>query len=354
MRSIAHGALAAALAASALLSNGCSGPARAEPAARAAGDDGTVLVRLAPVAPGPVERPIRAAGVVGAKREWDLAFKVGGVLRRVAVDEGSWVRAGQLLAELDTTELGAAVAQAGEGLAKARRDADRAALLAASDAAPRVVAEDARTGAALAAAALTTAEFNLRHAQLVAPEDGWVDRRLAEPGEVMAPGRPVLHLSGGGSGFVVRISLADRDVLGLTRGTPAVVILDARPGVALPGVVSQIGRSASRGTGSWQVEVAIAPGATVAPLLPGLTAKVQIPRTVPASGAVPVAAVVAGDGDTGAVFTVVNGRARRVPVSIAFLDGDRAVLSAGVEQLQAVVTDGASQLADGVRVRVVP
>ena len=67
-----------------------------------------------------------------------------------------------------------------------------------------------------------------------------------------------------------------------------------------------------------------------------------------------LASVVAGDGASGAVFAVENGRARRVPVSIAFLDGDRAVLAGGVEHLERVVTDGASRLSDGARVRVAP
>ncbi len=335
------------LAAGALLfSSSCSRAARAAPAE----DDGAVLVRLAPVEPGPVERPIRATGIVAAKSEWDLAFKVGGVVSRVSVDEGARVRRGQVLAELDTTELAAGAAQAREGLAKARRDAERAALLAAEDSAPRMAAEDGRTGVAVAEAALAAAEFNLRHARLVAPDDGWVDRRAAEPGEVVAPGRPVLHLSGSGRGFVVRAALADRDVLGLAPGTPARVRLDARPDVELPGRVSEIALSASRGTGTYEVEIAIE--AAGAPLLAGLTAKVRIPRSVPAAGAVPLAAVVAGDGASGAVFAVEDGRARRVPVSIAFLDGERAVLAQGVEDVETVVTDGASRLADGARVRV--
>jgi len=342
--------LAAALAAASLLSAGCGRAAHASPAE----DEGVVLVRLAPVAPGPVERPIRAGGVVAAKNEWDLAFKVGGVLSAVRVDEGAPVRAGQVVAELDTTELLAGVSQAREGLAKARRDAERATLLAAAEVAPRVAAEDARTGVALAEAALAAAEFNLRHARLVAPDDGWVDRRMAEPGEVVAPGRPVLHLSGKRRGFVVRVAVAERDVLELVRGAPATVTLDARPGVALPGRVTEIGHAASRGTGTWQLEIAVDPGRAGVPLLAGLTAKVQIPRSVPAAGAVPLAAVVAGDGATGAVFAVEDGRARRVPVSIAFLDGDRAVLAAGVEHLEAVVTDGASRLSNGARVRVAP
>jgi RND family efflux transporter MFP subunit len=338
----------AALAAAALLATACGRPAHADPAREEAG----VLVRLAPVDPGPVDRPIRAAGLLAARSEWDLAFKVGGVLARVHVREGERVRAGQLLAELDPTELVAGVAQAREVSTKARRDAARVEQLAATEVAPRVAADDARTGVAVAEATLAAAEFNLRHARIVAPDDGWIDRRAAEPGEVVGPGRPVFHLSGG-RGQVVRADLAERDAVGLAAGAPAVVVLDSRPGVELPGRVTEIAHAASRGTGTWQVEITV-DGAAGAPLLAGLTAKVRIPRAVPAAGSVPLAAVVGGDGAIGAVFAVDAGRARRVPVAIAFLDGERAVLSRGVERLAAVVTDGADRLTDGAAVRVTP
>lgn len=342
--------LAAAAAAALLTTTSCSRAARAAPAP----EDPAVLVRLAPVTPGPIDRPIRAAGILAAKREWDLAFKVGGVLSRISVNEGDRIRAGQLLAELDATELAAGVAQAREALAKARRDAARAGALASAEAAPQVVADDARTGVAVAEAALSAAEFNLRHARLVAPDDGWVDRRAAEPGEVMAPGRPVLHVSGKGRGHVVRADLAERDVVGLAPGASAVVVLDSRPGVELPARVTEIAHAAARGTGTWQVELAVETPAAGAALLAGLTAKVRIARPVPVAGAVPLAAVVGGDGAAGAVFAVEGDRARRVPVAIAFLEGDRAVLSGGVEHLAAVVSEGAERLSDGARVHVAP
>src|SRR5512138_3320294 len=207
-------ALAVALAAPAVLA-ACSGAAAGTPPER---DAEVVHVRTAPVEPGPVARPVRAAGLVATKDEWDLAFKVGGVLARVEVHEGERVAKGEVLARLDPTELAAAVRQARVGVAKARRDAERAAELVAGDAAPRTAADDTRSAAAVAEAQLAAAEFNLRQATLVALDDGWVDRRLAEPGEVIAPGRPVLHVSGRGRGFVVRAALPDRDVLGLEPG----------------------------------------------------------------------------------------------------------------------------------------
>jgi membrane fusion protein, multidrug efflux system len=344
--------LAAPVAALAL-SAGAAALSACHPAAAAAPPpEEAVPVRTAAVAHGPVDRPVRAAGLVAAKDEWDLGFKVGGLLAAVEVHEGQAVQKGQVLARLDPTEVGAGVRQAREGLEKARRDAARVGALVAAESAPRQAGDDARTALAVAEATLTAAEFNLRHATLLAPDDGWIDRRLAEPGEVVAPGRPIVHLSGQGRGFVVRAALPDRDALGLSVGTPAVVLLDARPDAPLPGRVAELSRSAGRGTGTYQVEIRLDPSGAP-PLLSGLTAKVEIARRVPAAGAVPLAAVVDGDGETGAVYAVEGGRARRVPVRIAFLQGDRAVLAGGVEGLGRVVTDGAPRLADGRAVTVV-
>ncbi|HYQ80756.1 MAG TPA: efflux RND transporter periplasmic adaptor subunit [Anaeromyxobacteraceae bacterium] len=327
---------------------GCGNPAHAAPVA----GEALVPVRTVPVQAGPVERPVRAAGLVATKDQWDLSFKVGGVLASLDVREGQRVRKGQVLARLDPTELAAGLRQAREGLEKARRDAARTTRLAAAEVAPRLAAEDARTAEAVAEAQAAAAEFNLRQATLRAPDDGWVDQRLAEPGEVVAPGRPIVHLSGQGRGFVVRAPLADRDALGLLPGARAQVTLDAAPDRPLAGRVGEIARAAGRGTGTFQVEIALDP-APGQPLLSGLTAKIEIARTVPVAGAVPLGAVVDGDGDRGAVFTVDGGVARRVPVRIAFLQGDRAVLAEGVQNGDRVVSEGAPRLAEGTRVKVV-
>jgi RND family efflux transporter MFP subunit len=339
------------LAAASLLAAASCSATRAADAAPAAPD--VVAVRAAPVAAGPVARPVRAAATVFPKDERGLAFKVGGVVARVVVVEGERVRRGQVLAELDATEVSAGVRQAREALAKAERDRARARRLADEEVLPRAAAEDAETAARVAAAGATAAEFNLRRTVLTAPDDGWVEQRLAEPGEVVAPGQPVLRVSGRGKGFVVRASLPDRDVLGLAVGQPAEVEIDARPGAVVPGTVSEIARTAARGTGTYTVEVRLDP-ARSGDLLGGLTAKLTIPRQVEAPAAVPLGAVVDADGAAGAVFAVEGARARRVPVRIAFLQGEQAVLAEPLPGVERIVTEGAAKLTDGAAVRVVP
>jgi multidrug efflux pump subunit AcrA (membrane-fusion protein) len=139
---------------------------RAAPATPA---EAAVPVRSAAVERGPLPAPIRAAGTVHPKDERALSFKVGGVVSRVLVEVGDRVRAGQVLAALDSTEVAAGAAQAREGLEKAERDRVRARDLAAQDVAPRAAAEDAETAARVARAGVLAAEFNLRRTVLLAP-----------------------------------------------------------------------------------------------------------------------------------------------------------------------------------------
>jgi len=341
-------AAATLLAAAATAALGCH-PTRAQPRAE---DDGRVPVRVATVERGPVSRPVRAAGTVAAKDTRDLSFKVGGLVAEVRVREGAEVRRGQVLAALDPTELAAGVRQAREGLPKARRDRDRARLLRAGGAIALAQAEDAETGAAVAEAALAAAEFNLRHTVLSAPDDGWVDLRQVEPGEVVAPGKTVLRVSGRSRGFVVRAALPERDALGLEPGDPAQIRLDARPEEALAGRVTEMARAAARGTNTFQVELRL--DRPPRGLLSGLGAKVEIARQVPAEGTVPLAALQDGDGARGAVYVIDGQRAHRIPVRVAFLQGDRAVLAGGLEGVERVVAEGAAQLADGAAVKLVP
>jgi RND family efflux transporter MFP subunit len=324
----------------------------AEPAKGASAQENAAAVRLGDVEHGPIARPIRGTGVVRLKSEADLSFKVGGVIAALYAEEGAQVRKGQVLARLDPTEVDAALRQAKEGATKADRDLDRVSRLTATGALPTSNMEDAQTASALSHAALSAAQFNAQRSQIVAPDDGRIDRRMAENGEVAAPGRPIFHLSGRSRGAVVKIGLTDRDVLRVTEGDSAHVTTDASPDVVLDGVVSQIATVASPQTGTFDVEIRL----TAPPLgmLSGLTAKVVLPHDEKVAAVVPVSALALGKGTLASVFTVVDGHAKKVDVKVAFLDGDRAALSSAALAPGSRVAGGASQLTDGELVRVVP
>jgi RND family efflux transporter MFP subunit len=307
-------------------------------------------VSVAAVSHGPLANPIRAAGLVAAKREANLAFLESGRLVWVGVETGAHVRRGQVLARIDPTPFDADARRAAAELEKASRDVARAKSLVASGSVATSTLDDASTGETVARASLDAARFAAQHTALVAPDDGTVDARLLDPGTVVGAGTPVLRLSGQSQGAVVRAGLPDRDAVGLEVGRPATVTIDARPGEILPGRVTRVAPEATPGSGTFEAEVRIE--GHHPELFSGLTAKLTIERVMHPVASVPLSAVVAGDAGRAWVFGVAEGVVHRAPVRVAFLTGGVAALDelpAGVDQ---VVTAGGNELTDGARVRV--
>jgi RND family efflux transporter MFP subunit len=311
-------------------------------------------VRVAPVRRAVAGAPVRSTGKLAGKEEARLSFKIPGFVDRILVDESASVAAGQLLATLKPEEASSRVSQARSAHEKALRDVARAEELYAAGVAPLQGVQDARTAEEAARAGLRMARFDAQHAEIRAPEAGVILARLVEENEMVAAGTPVLAYKSAAQGWIVRVGVADRDVVRLRLGDAATIETNAYPGAPLAGSVTQIAAAASPATGTFDVEVALAP--TDRALFSGMSAGVEI---TPSGGErvalVPLAALALGDGDAGVVYTLDAGGAiaRRVEVRVAFLTGDEAALGAGAEGLSAVVTDGVAYLRDGTPVRVI-
>ncbi len=314
-----------------------------------------VAVRTAPVAREWVTRPVEATGTLHSKDELQLSFKMPGVVSRVLVAEGQQVRRGQPLATLDLREIDAQVAAARSGVDKAQRDLERAEALYADSVATLAQVQDARTGAEVARSGLQAAAFNRRYATIVAPADGVVLRRLAEGGELVGAGQPVVVLGSSERGRVLRVGVADRDAVRLKPGDAATVRFDAFPGEEFAGSVREVAPAADPMTGTYQVEVSVSGGGK--PLSSGLVGRVEIrPAAGTEMALVPIQAILEADGDAATVYTLAaDGKhARRLPVTVGFIAGERVAVSGGLDGVAHVVTDGAAYLSDGAAVKVVP
>jgi RND family efflux transporter MFP subunit len=313
-------------------------------------------VRVAAATTGPAAPSIRTNGLLANRDEIRLAFKVGGVIKRLAAAEGEPVRKGQRLAEIEQTEVNAQVEQARQACEKAKRDVGRGERLYADKVISLEQLQDLRTQAAMAEASLNSAEFNWNYAAIIAPRDGTVLRRLAEEREVVAAGAPVLVLGAQDRGFVVRAGLADREIVQVRIGDAVHVRLDALPDTTLDGKVTEIASAADRGSGMFGIEVAIDRRAEL-PLKSGLVAKLTIVPASAHNGArvyVPIGAIVEGNGRSARLFVLDNDRARTRDIEVAFIEGGSVALASGVDAGEQVITDGALYLEDGERVAAVP
>jgi RND family efflux transporter MFP subunit len=314
-----------------------------------------VAVRTAAVAREWVTRPVEATGALHSKDEIELSFKMPGVIARVLVAEGQQVRRGQALATLDLREIDAQVMAARSAVTKAERDLARAEALYADSVATLAQVQDARTGAEVARSGLQGAAFNRRYATIVAPADGVVLRKLAQDGELVNPGTPVLVLGSSERGQVLRVGVADRDAVRLQPGDAATVRFDAFPGEEFAGAVREVAPAADPRTGTYQVEVSVTAGGR--PLASGLVGRAEIrPAAGTEMALVPIQSILEADGATATVYTLTDDgrRARRLPVTVGFIQGERVAVSGGLDGVGSVVTDGAAYLGDGAAVKVVP
>ena len=306
------------------------------------------VVRDEPLAP-----PVLATGVIAGKEEVPLSFKVGGVVERVAVDEGQRVTRGQVLARLSPDEITAMAARAAEARTKARRDVDRIRALHADSVATLVQLQDATTALEVAEQDVRVVEFNRAHSVIRAPADGIVLRRHTEPNALVAAGAAIVTLRTEDRGVVLRVGLADRDAVRVRVGDAAVVELDAWPGEPLRGRVSQVAAAASPQTGTFEVEIAL--GGARHPLASGLIARASI--AVGATGTwpmLPLDAVVEAGGDSAIVFVVprAGNVAERRVVRVGQIAGTRAVVTAGLARGERVVVRGGAYLQDGAKVTI--
>lgn len=311
-------------------------------------------VRIAPVTRQATGLPIKVSGRLADKTEVRLSFKVGGVVDRVLVDEGMAVRQGQVLARLAHDEIDAQVTQARSAVDKAVRDHARMARLYRDSVVTLQQLQDTETALETVQAGLEVALFNRRYAVITAPSDGRVLRRMAEENELITPGAPVLLMGVASEGRVIRVGLADRDVVRLRRGDGADVTFDAYPGRTFSGRVTEIADAADPRRSTFEVEVAVADPEGL--LKSGFVGTVAVrPSSAEPLYYLPIEALVQADGDRGVIYALDEDRerVRRVEIDIAALEGDALAVRTGLEAVTHVVTDGATYLGDGRRVEVV-
>lgn len=170
-------------------------------------------------------------GLISARRESDLGFERGGRIVEVTADIGDQVRAGDTLAQLDTStlraQIAAADAQTHEAdaqleIARATELRQRTLLERGHISQQRLDEVATNTAAAEARRQAAAAQANALRAQLVlseiiAPFDGVVTARNADEGTIAAPGSPVLRLVEN-TALEIRIGLPAIAVTALVEG----------------------------------------------------------------------------------------------------------------------------------------
>ncbi len=289
---------------------------------------------------------VSSSGMLTSKSEIKLAFKTGGMIRKSYVNEGQYVKAGQLLAELDLSEIEAQVNQARIGFEKAKRDYERAESLHREEAVTRTTLNDAKSGLDIATQTLNAAEFNQKLSRIYAPVSGRILMKMAEQGELIGPFSPMFILGTGEQAYVVNVGLTDRDIVKISLGDKAEVTLDAYPGETFEGKVTQIAQMITPSTGTYGIEVEIS--ARGKKLIAGFVARVTLHTGKATSTlAVPVEALVNAHGKQADVYLYSEGKALKRGIIIGHIYENYVAVTEGLQAGDPVITSGSGFVSDG-------
>lgn len=378
-----HKSLSAALLSAGVLLAGCGG--HQAQATREA----SIPVAVNTAASAAFSTPIDLSGTLAAVHSTTLGAAAAGRIVSMNVRVGDRVGAGDIVAQVDTSEYGAQLAGARAG-ASAAADSQRAAQAQLAQAQSRLQfaqttarrmsmlyaqgaiskqqqdetqsnlaaaqAGVAQAQAGLSAAAGMTAQAQagvaaaavpLQNTSITAPYSGIVTQKFVEQGAVVGPGSPVLAIQDT-SDLELDVALPEDNAAAIVPGTSLTVRVDALGNARIPATVRAVVPSQNPALRSATVKIGIAPRQG---LLPGMFARVRISGAPHSGVSVPIAALVTRAGQSG-VFAVQGNSARFIPVQTG-VSTDRAVEVQGLPAGSRVAVSNVSRLTDGADVAVV-
>ncbi|WP_028297825.1 efflux RND transporter periplasmic adaptor subunit [Olivibacter sitiensis] len=315
----------------------------------------TIPVRLLPLQQGQVGSRIESSGLFTSDDETVLSFKNGGVVSKIYVKEGDAVKKGQLLASLNPTEIDAAYGQAKLSEEKAERDYKRALQLYKDSVATLEQLQNAETAFKVAQQQLSSASFNRNQTEIRAFSSGYVMRKLANEGQVVGAGTPILQVNGAAQhSWQLRVGLSDREWASIAVGDKAYITFEALNGDSIPARVHKKSESIDPSSGTFNAMLMV-DGESKYPIGSGMFAKATIwPKNERQVWHIPFEAILDADAGKAYVFASNDGKtARRVPVRIADIQDKGVLVTDGLEGVQHIIISGSAYLNDGSPIKVI-
>jgi len=365
---------------------------KAGPADKKSGDDGVVPVELVAATQGPISAYLTGTANLRALREVDVATQTDGIVQRVLVEEGDYVKEGQVLCVLDDTQLRIRLQSAEQRLAQAKLQLEKSRIRQDKAAAQikntqdeltryqklydqklvseREVAQlryrldelehDERVSSSEARelthrvdeldSEIEQVTLELSRTHIKAPFSGFIIQRMVELGRAVRNLEPVFKL-GDFSPLYADVHLSEREARQVQQGQPATVSLGVDESIKATGRVARINPVVDQATGTVKVTVELS--RVGAAFKPGAFVRVGIQTDTRANVVlIPKRAVMEQDGEK-YVFVASGETAKRTKVSLGYETDGKVEIRQGLSVGQQVVVAGQGALKEGSKIKVV-
>ena len=305
------------------------------------------------------EVALRAVGSLEAAQGVTVSAELPGKVTRLAFIPGTWIEAGSLLLQQDTSSEEAQLRAAEAEAALAKVNFERLRMLVETNAVSKAAYDDGEAKHKQAMAQADTIRATIAKKTIRAPFSGRLGIRLVNLGQILKEGEPIVSLQAMDSIFI-NFMLPQQDLARIRPGLPVRITSDALPDRTVAGKITAINPQADSATRNVRVQATAAnkdellrPGmfATVAVVLPGKNQVLAIPAT---------AVLPAPYGDS--VFVVEEQKdektgksglaVRQQFVRLGERRGDFVAVASGLEDGATVVSTGVFKLRNGQSVVV--
>ncbi|WP_411887551.1 efflux RND transporter periplasmic adaptor subunit [Hydrocarboniphaga effusa] len=328
------------------LLSGCKADSKAEEKK----EEAAIPVEVATVTLGTIDAAYRGTATLEAENEATVLSKQSGTVEQVLVEEGDRVRAGQLLARLESDKLRFERARAQADVDRLEQDFTRLKSVYQRNLVSREAYDKTQYELSAARAAADLASLALRESEVRAPFDGIVSARYIKRGNLIQPNAQAFRITQMDR-LRAAVYVPERDIHKLKTEHLVKLTVDAWPGKVFTGAVLLINPVIDASTGTVKVTVNI--DAKQSELRPGMFARTEILYDHREQALlIPRDAVITEDAAE-SVYVVASDHARRRVVRIGYGDAGNFEVLEGLKAGEQVVTTGQASLKDGAKVQVV-
>ena len=285
-----------------------------------------------------------------AEEEADVVSKATGIVQRLLVEEGDHVRAGQVLAELDTERSSLELEQMEANLKRMENDLNRNQELYDKELVSADTYEEVKFQYESQRAAVALARLAISYSSIKTPISGYVSARMIKVGSLVREHEPTFKVTDFDPLLAI-LYVPERELSKLRPGQSADVWLDAVTDEVFEAHIKRISPVVDPTTGTFKVTLEVYDKSGL--LRPGMLSVVSVTYDVHDEVVlIPKQAVVVED-NASTVFVVRDSVAYKQEVQTGYNDDQAIEIVSGLESGAVVVTTGQTTLKDSSKVLVI-
>ena len=285
-----------------------------------------------------------------AREEALVVAKTQGVVTELLVEEGEFVKAGQILARLDGERARLELERSQALMTRLTNDLQRKEKMFDAQLLSKEAFDQARYEYQANVAAHELARLTLKYAEIRAPINGVISQRLIKQGNLVTAYMPVFQISAIDSLEAV-LNVAQREIGTLEAGQPVYLHVRALGDAGFEGIVDRVSPTVDPDTGTFRVTVSV--NDPNGRLCPGMFTRINVEYDVRDNTVLAAKdALMTQDGRT-TVYVVEDGAAHRRVVELGYINGTEVEVLSGLDAGDKVVTAGYASLRDGSEVQII-